>query len=64
MVAAAAPALPAVRPRRRGPRRWPLYLLAIALSAFFILPIYLIAVAALSTPGQISAFPKAFFPQP
>ncbi|MBV9354053.1 MAG: carbohydrate ABC transporter permease, partial [Chloroflexi bacterium] len=29
-----------------------------------ILPIYLIAVAALSTPGQISAFPKAFFPQP
>ncbi len=63
-MAAASPALPAVRPRRRSPQRWPLYVLAIVLTAFFILPIYLIAVAALSTPGQISAFPKTFFPQP
>jgi multiple sugar transport system permease protein len=49
--------------RRRGPNRWPLYVLAATLTAFFILPIYLIAVAAISTPAEISAFPKALYPR-
>jgi multiple sugar transport system permease protein len=40
-----------------------LYVLAGAFTAFFILPIYLIAVAAISTPADISAFPKALFPR-
>jgi multiple sugar transport system permease protein len=63
-MAAAAPALaPAVRHRQRQ-TRWPSYLLAGLLTAFFLVPIYLIAVAALSTPAQISAFPKTFVPSP
>src|SRR2546429_9225783 len=48
---------------RRAPNRWPLYVLALALTAFFILPIYLIAIAAISTPAEISAFPKALYPR-
>jgi multiple sugar transport system permease protein len=49
--------------RHRGSNRWPLYLLAGALTAFFILPIYLIAVAAVSPPAEISAFPKTLIPR-
>ena len=49
--------------RRRAPSHWPLYLLAVVLTAFFILPIYLIFIAAISTPAEISAFPKALYPR-
>jgi multiple sugar transport system permease protein len=49
--------------RRRGANRWPLYVLAGVLTAFFILPIYLIAVAAVSPPADISGFPKALYPR-
>jgi multiple sugar transport system permease protein len=49
--------------QRHAPNRWPLYVLAVALTAFFILPIYLIFVAAISTPAEISAFPKALYPR-
>ena len=49
--------------RRRGSNRWPLYVLAGVLTAFFILPIYLIAVAAVSPPADISGFPKALYPR-
>lgn len=50
--------------RRRITRnRWPLYVLAGALTAFFIVPLYLIAVAAISPPAEISAFPKALYPR-
>jgi multiple sugar transport system permease protein len=49
--------------RRRGSNRWPLYVLAAALTAFFILPIYLIAVAAVSPAADISSFPKALYPR-
>src|SRR5437588_745336 len=49
--------------RRHGSTRWPLYLLAAALTLFFILPIYLIAVAAVSPPADISGFPKALYPR-
>ena len=43
--------------------RWPIYVLAAALTAFFILPIYLIAIAAVSPAADISGFPKALYPQ-
>jgi multiple sugar transport system permease protein len=49
--------------RRRGQTRWPLYAIAIILTAFFILPIYLIAVAAVSPPDEVSAFPKSLVPR-
>jgi ABC-type glycerol-3-phosphate transport system permease component len=49
--------------RRRGSNRWPLYVLAGLLTAFFILPIYLIAVAAISPAADISGFPKALYPR-
>lgn len=50
--------------RRRITRnRWPLYVLAGALTAFFVVPLYLIAVAAISPPAEISAFPKALYPR-
>jgi multiple sugar transport system permease protein len=49
--------------RHRKSNRWPLYVLAGVLTAFFILPIYLIAVAAVSTPADISGFPKALYPR-
>ena len=59
----AARAVAAAPARRRGPNRWPLYVLAGVLTAFFILPIYLIAVAAVSPPADISGFPKALYPR-
>jgi multiple sugar transport system permease protein len=49
--------------RRHTANRWPLYVLAGLLTAFFILPIYLIAVAAISTPADISGFPKTLYPR-
>jgi multiple sugar transport system permease protein len=53
----------AVAAGRHAPSRWPLYALAVLLTLFFILPIYLIAIAAISTPAEISAFPKALYPR-
>ncbi len=53
----------AVPTGRHAPSRWPLYALAVLLTLFFILPIYLIAIAAISTPAEISAFPKALYPR-
>ena len=48
-------------PRRRR-TRWPLYLLAILLTAFVLLPIYLITVAALSPRAAVFQFPKSLLP--
>jgi multiple sugar transport system permease protein len=48
--------------RRRRGTRWPLYLLAIALTAFVLLPIYLITIAALSPRAAVFAFPKSLVP--
>jgi multiple sugar transport system permease protein len=47
---------------RRRPSRWPLYLLAILLTAFVLLPIYLITVAALSPRAAVFQFPKSLLP--
>jgi multiple sugar transport system permease protein len=44
------------------PNRWPLYLLAIALTAFLVLPIYLITLAALSPRADAFQFPKSLLP--
>jgi multiple sugar transport system permease protein len=49
---------------RRRLNRALLYALAIALTAFMLLPIYLIAVAAFGTRQAVSAFPKPIFPEP
>ena len=48
--------------RRRRGGRWPLYVLAIVLTAFVLLPIYLIAIAALSPRSAVFAFPKSPIP--
>lgn len=40
-----------------------MYALAGVLTAFFIVPIYLIAIAAISPAADISGFPKALYPQ-
>jgi multiple sugar transport system permease protein len=48
--------------RRQRGSRWPLYLLAISLTAFVLLPIYLIAIAALSPRAAVFAFPKSLIP--
>lgn len=48
--------------RRRRSGRWPLYLLAIALTLFVLLPIYLIAIAAFSPRNAVFAFPKSLIP--
>ena len=49
--------------RRQNRGRWPLYVIAIVLTAFFVLPIYLIAVAAVSSPDEVSAYPKSLIPR-
>ena len=54
---------PVVAHRRRRAHRWPLYLIALLITAFFVVPIYLIAVAAMSPPAEISAFPKSLIPR-
>jgi multiple sugar transport system permease protein len=50
----------AVRRRRGG--RWPLYLLAMLITAFVLLPIYLITIAALSPRAAVFQFPKSLIP--
>jgi multiple sugar transport system permease protein len=49
---------------RRRLNRALLYVVAIALTAFMLLPIYLIAIAAFSTRAAVSAFPKPLVPEP
>lgn len=58
----ATPDLGATLARRRGPTRWPLYALAIALTVFLLFPIYLITIAALSPRAALFAFPKSLVP--
>ncbi len=58
-VAASDVVAPAVR---RRPGRWPLYALAILLTLFVLLPIYLITVAAFSPRAALFAFPKSLIP--
>lgn len=50
----------AARPRRRS--RAPLYALAIAVTLFMLLPVYLILIAALSPRSAIYKFPKSLLP--
>ena len=56
--AATAPAV--VRPANAS--RWMTFAIVVVLCAWVLLPIYLIAVNALSAPADVSAFPKNFFP--
>lgn len=49
---------------RRRMSRALLYVVASALTAFMLLPIYLIAVAAFGTRAAVSAFPKPLVPEP
>ena len=65
--AVSAPSVPevvAATSRRGRPARWPLYAAAIGLTLFMLLPIYLIAAAAFSTPATLRAFPKPLMPSP
>jgi len=50
--------------RRVALRRMGLYALAITLSLWVLLPIWLIATMAFSTPANVRSFPKPFFPNP
>ncbi len=50
--------------RRVALRRTGLYALAITLSLWILLPIWLIATMAFSTPANVRSFPKPFFPNP
>jgi multiple sugar transport system permease protein len=59
---AAMPEVVAAAARRRRRRPWPLYLLAGLLTAFVLLPIYLITLAALSPREAVYAFPKSLLP--
>src|SRR5207249_130833 len=59
MAAATAPA----QPRQRSqPSRWRLYVAAIAISLFILIPIYLIAVAAFTPRSVLNGFPKPLAP--
>lgn len=49
--------------RRGRPVRWPLYLLAVGLTIFLLLPIYFISIAALSPREALFAFPKSLLPK-
>jgi multiple sugar transport system permease protein len=66
-VPATSPAVPEVvqaaelRARARGPR-WGLYVAAIAISLFILVPMYLIAVAAFSPRVVLNSFPKPLVP--
>src|SRR5215204_4092002 len=55
---------PAAQGMFAGPQssRWSLYLLAAVLTAFLVLPIYLIALAALSPRADAFQFPKSLLP--
>jgi multiple sugar transport system permease protein len=46
----------------RGPARWHLYLFAIVISLFILIPIYLIAVAAFTPRAVLNGFPKPLVP--
>lgn len=52
---------PVATSRRRSMRVW-LYVAAIAITLFMLLPIYLIVIAAFSPRAAISAFPKSWVP--
>src|SRR5919199_433692 len=51
-----------VSPTRKPPSRWPLYVGAIAISLFILIPIYLIAVAAFTPRAVLNGFPKPIVP--
>jgi multiple sugar transport system permease protein len=57
---AAAPAL--VAPRRRSAGRWLMAVAVVVLCVWVLLPIYLIAVNALSAPADVNGWPKRLFP--
>lgn len=57
---ASAPSTAMRRPRRRP--RWHLYALALLITAFILLPIYLIAVAAFSPRAVLNSFPRPLVP--
>jgi multiple sugar transport system permease protein len=48
--------------RRRGHTRWHLYVAAIAISLFILVPIYVIAVAAFTPRAVLNGFPKPLLP--
>jgi multiple sugar transport system permease protein len=48
--------------RRSRPSRWHLYVFAIAISLFILIPIYLIAVAAFTPRAILNGFPKPIIP--
>ena len=48
--------------RRKAPSRWPLYVAAIAISLFILIPIYLIALAAFTPRVVLNGFPKPVVP--
>lgn len=50
--------------RRAWLRRASLYVLAVSIALWIILPIWLIATMAFSTPANVRSFPKPFFPSP
>src|SRR3954470_3526036 len=52
----------AAQPRRRPPPRWHLYVFAILISLFILIPIYLIAVAAFTPRPVLNGFPKPVVP--
>src|ERR671931_15445 len=51
-----------IAPRRSQPTRWHLYVAAIAISLFILIPIYLIAVAAFTPRTVLNGFPKPVVP--
>jgi multiple sugar transport system permease protein len=51
-----------VQPRRARKTRWPLYVAAIAISLFILVPIYVIAVAAFTPRAVLNGFPKPLLP--
>ena len=51
-----------IAPRRSQPTRWHLYVAAIAISLFILIPMYLIAVAAFSPRVVLNSFPKPLVP--
>ena len=52
----------AISHRRSPPKRWNLYVAAVAISLFILIPIYLIAVAAFTPRAVLNGFPKPLFP--
>ena len=52
----------AISHRRSPPKRWNLYVAAVAISLFILIPIYLIAVAAFTPRAVLNGFPKPLVP--